>query len=97
VQPRVIARDDEHVMHGDAILRRPLVRHVQNSSGSIAGATRRLARSPSIRAAAHRAASVRKRIDVRCVEAPTFRHRYDALAVADRVSVSLTGPIYTHI
>ena len=32
VQPRMIARDDEHVSHGDAILRRPLVHHVQNSS-----------------------------------------------------------------
>jgi hypothetical protein len=30
VEPRVIARDDEHGSHGDAILRRPLVRHVQN-------------------------------------------------------------------
>ena len=89
VQPRVIARDDEHVSHGDAILRRSLVRHVQNSSWSTAGATPRRARSPSIRAVAHRAASVLKRVDVRSVDEPTFRRRCDAFTV---VSVSLTGP-----
>jgi hypothetical protein len=34
VEPRVIARDDEHGSHGDAIFRRPLVRHVQKLAWS---------------------------------------------------------------
>jgi hypothetical protein len=73
VKPRVIARDDEHVSHGDAIPRRPLARHVQNLAWSTASATPRRSRSPRIRAAAHRAASVRNPIDVRCVDVSTFR------------------------
>ena len=92
VQPRVIARDDEHVSHGDAILRRPLAHHVQNSSRSMASATPGRAKSPGIRAAARRAASVRKRIDVRCVDTPTFRRRCARSTVAELVSVSLTEP-----